>query len=379
MVAPSQAPSPRQAPDGTPAFTVYPPPDKFSGWLSLLGMGVLVLGLLAAVALLSPPGLSLSGAWLSGGRSAAHVPGQPTIPVWIPPTPSASASTSTALSPTVPCTARDTGEFRQNVTIAKNQHVCGNVVVFSGDMTIDGVVDGSVTLVGGTGAISGTVNGSLTAVDADINLKSGAYIGGNIQLVGGSIRRATNVSIRGSIEKGISPQRMVPSQWQGIGGSYDFPWSHLLFWILASIAVTALFPRHVALVRRAARESLPSAFFVGVVCSIVGAVLSVGLFVTCIGIPFALLVAIALVAASVVGTIALGLWLGERLLGRSGTARRASVFPALIGITIVALAQTAPCVGDIVTILTGCTGLGAAILAVLYARRRAVWAPEGLL
>ena len=45
--------------------------------------------------------------------------------------------------------------------------------------------------------------------------------------------------------------------------------------------------------------------------------LALGLFFTCLGIPLALLVAVALVVASVVGTIALGLWLGERLLGQS--------------------------------------------------------------
>ncbi|MGO8948876.1 MAG: hypothetical protein ACLQUY_14740 [Ktedonobacterales bacterium] len=281
--------------------------------------------------------------------------------------------------PTVPCTARDTGAFRQNVTVGANQHVCGNVVVFGADVTIAGVVDGNVTLVSGTGFISGTVNGNITAVNANINLLTGAIVGGNIQSIGGSIRRASRVSVEGSIQKGIDPRRILPPNWQNFGTPYDFPWSHLLFWLLASIAVTALFPRHVALVRRAARDSLPSAFFVGVLCSIIGAVLAFGLIVTCIGIPLAVLVAAVLLVASVVGTIALGLWLGERLLGRSGTARRASIFPALVGITLIALAQTAPCVGVIVTILTSCAGLGASILALLYARRRAVWTPQGLL
>jgi hypothetical protein len=260
-----------------------------------------------------------------------------------------------------------------------DQHVCGNVVVIGGDINIAGTVDGNVTLVSGKGVISGTVNGNITAVDANLSLRSSAIIGGGIQIVGGSIHQDSGASVEGSINRGVDPQHVLPPFWQGTGGSYNFPWSHLLFWLLASIALTALFPRHVALVRRAARGSLLPAFFVGILCGILGVILIVGFVFTCVGIPLALLVAVALVVASVVGTIALGLWLGERLLGRSGNSRRASVFPAMVGITLLALAQTAPCVGDVVTVLTSCTGLGASILALLYARRRPVWTPQGLL
>jgi len=281
------------------------------------------------------------------------------------------------LPPAVPCTAQDTGAFRQSISIGSDQHVCGNVVVVGGDMTIAGMVDGNVTLVSGSGVISGTINGSVTAVDANLRLQHGADVGGDIHVVGGSIQRASGVIVGGSVDRGIDPQHILPPFWQGTGSPYTFPWSHLLFWVLASIAVTALFPRHVALVRQAARGSLVPAFVMGVVCAIFGAILAVGLVFTCVGIPLALLIAVSLVVASVIGTIALGLWLGERLLGQPANGRRASVFPALIGVTLLALAQTAPCVGGIVTVLTSCTGLGASLLALLYARRRAVWTPQG--
>jgi hypothetical protein len=381
MVAPSQTPPPppRPAANSTPAVPVYLPPDQFSGWFSLLGIGLLVMGLLAGIVLFSPSHSVLSTLWSLGGTSArgesSRAPGtsMPTAP-----TP-ARGPVGTMLAPTVPCTAQDTGAFRQNVTIGSDQHVCGNVVVVGGDMTISGTVDGNVTLVSGSGVISGTVNGNITAVDANLTLQNGADIGGSVQVVGGSIRRDNGVSVGGSIDRGIDPQHILPPFWQGAGSPYNFPWSHLLFWVLASIAVTALFPRHVALVRRAVRGSLVPAFFVGVLCAILGAIVVVGFVFTCVGIPLALLIAVSLVVASVVGTIALGLWLGERLLGRSANSRRASVFPAMVGVSLLALAQTAPCVGDVVTVLTSCTGLGASILALLYARRGAVWTPHGML
>ena len=292
---------------------------------------------------------------------------------------SPTATTTAGLTPPVPCTSRDTGAFRQSITIGTDQHVCGNVVVLDGNVNIAGVVDGNVTVAGGNGVISGTVNGSITALDASLHLVNGATVTGSVQVVGGSVQRDTGVFVGGSVDQGINPQHISSSQFRIMESPSDIPWSHLLFWVLASIAVTALFPRHVALVRRAARDSLPSAFLVGALCAIVGSVLAIVLVFTCLGIPLALLVAVALAVASVVGTIALGLWLGERLLGQSTISRRASVFPAMVGVTLLALAEMIPCVGGVLTVLTSCVGLGAAVLALLYSRRHAVWTPEGLL
>jgi len=383
MVAPTPIPPSisgipsRPTSHSTPAFT-YSRAYQCPGWIPLLGMSALVLGLLAGVLTLSSGGLGWSTKWPWGsiGGSLPTSPGQVTVA----PTPaSPPTSTSTTLAPEVPCTARDTGAFRQNLTIGPDQRICGNVVVVDGNVNVKGTVDGNVTVAGGTGIISGTVNGSITALDANLHLLTGAFVSGSVQVVGGSVQRDPGSSVGGSIDQGIDPRHIALPGVQGFSGSYDFPWSHLLFWVLASVAIAALFPRHLALVRRAARDSLPAAFFIGVLCAVLGAVLALVLFVSCLGIPLALLVALAAVVASVVGTVALGLWLGERLLGQSSLSRRASLFPAIVGVTLLALAQMIPCVGGVLTVVTSCTGLGASILALLYARRHAVWTPDGLL
>jgi hypothetical protein len=376
-------PAEQSTSDTSPSFSS---PSRVPGWTSLLRLSLLVLVLLAGVAVLSPANFfSLSGSALTnlvpeGVPFLGEGGASPSLAAPMPVSPSSSTATTTAgLTPPVLCTSRDTGAVRQSITIGPNQHVCGNVVVFDGNVTVDGVVDGNVTVAGGNGKISGTVNGSITALDADLYLESGATVSGSIQVVGGSVKRDPGVIVGGSIDQGINPQNFSPSKFQVMESPSDFPWSRLLFWVLASIALTALFPRHVALVRRAARDSLPSAFLVGALSAIVGSVVAIALFFTCLGIPLALLVAAALVIASVVGTIALGLWLGERLLGQSTISRRASVFPAMVGVTLLALAEMIPCVGGLLTVLTACAGLGASVLALLYSRRHAVWTPDGLL
>src|SRR5215467_9383303 len=110
------------------------------GWISLLGMSMLVLGLLAGVVTLSSGGLVWSSAWPWGYVPPAQA-GQVSNQTPLAPTPaSLPTSTSTTLAPAVPCTARDTGAFRQNLTIGPDQHVCGNVVVFDGNVTVKGIV-----------------------------------------------------------------------------------------------------------------------------------------------------------------------------------------------------------------------------------------------
>ena len=48
-------------------------------------------------------------------------------------------------------------------------------MVFDGNVTVAGIVDGNVTVAGGNGVISGTVNGSITALDANLHLRKRRY------------------------------------------------------------------------------------------------------------------------------------------------------------------------------------------------------------
>jgi hypothetical protein len=102
---------------------------------------------------------------------------------------------------------------------------------------------------------------------------------------------------------------------------------------------------------------------------VAGAIASLLLVVTCVGIPIALLALLALWVLSVFGTVALGFWLGA-LLVRDAAYRQRSSFmvAALIGTLLLALPAEIPCVGGLVRFVVTATGLGAAALSLYFAR-----------
>jgi hypothetical protein len=63
------------------------------------------------------------------------------------------------------------------------------------------------------------------------------------------------------------------------------------------------------------------------------------------------------------GTVALGAWLGERLLGARGSADRTPVLPAIVGVLVLSGVESIPCIGGMIAVVAGCLGLGAALLS----------------
>lgn len=266
------------------------------------------------------------------------------------------------------CTSSGRSIVGESVVVHTGERICGNLAVFGASATIEGRVSGDVIITGGDLAISGTVDGTVTDIGGTVDLRPGARIGGDVRLLGGALHRAPNTSVGGSAQQTSDLGSFIPLQWWGVPGGYRFPWGSLAFWALAGVFLAAFFPRQLALVRRVARRGLGLSFLAGVVAWIAGAILALVLFVTCLGIPLALLLVAALWVASVVGTVALGLLLGERLLGGALRDNRAGMGAAVFGVTLITFAETIPCLGALITLFVASAGLGAVLLAILSAR-----------
>ena len=266
------------------------------------------------------------------------------------------------------CTSSGRSVVGESVVVHSGEHICGNLAVYGASATIEGRVSGDVTITGGDLAISGTVDGTVTDIGGTVDLRTGARVGGDVRLLGGSLHRASGTSVGGSAQQTSDLGSFIPLQWWGVPGGYRFPWGSLAFWALAGVFLAAFFPRQLALVRRVARRGLGVSFVAGVVAWIAGAILALVLFVTCLGIPLALLLVAALWVASVVGTVALGLLLGERLLGSALRDNRAGMGAAVLGVTLITFAETIPCLGALITLFVASAGLGAVLLTILSAR-----------
>lgn len=269
------------------------------------------------------------------------------------------------------CTGSSRDVVNASAVVGQDDWLCGDLRVYNGDATVNGRVGGAVTIVHGSLDVSGEVDGSVTVLGGSLDLRPGARIGGGVNVVGGTLVRGDHTSVGGPISTDTALQQEAVSTFWGVDSTYAFPWSRLIFWVAVGGALAALFPRQLALVHRTVRDDLPQSLGVGVVVALVGGALAVVLALTCIGIPLAALLLAALWVAWVVGTVASGAWLGSRMLGIALPEYRTPLLATVLGVTVLSLVKAIPCVGGILSLVIGCVGLGASVLAMLYARRSA--------
>ncbi|MGZ3678665.1 MAG: hypothetical protein ACXWP0_05100 [Ktedonobacterales bacterium] len=269
------------------------------------------------------------------------------------------------------CTGNSRDVVNASAVVGQDEWLCGDLRVYNGDATVVGRVGGAVTIVHGALAVSGEVDGNVTVLGGSLDLRPGARIGGGVNVVGGTLLRGDHTVVGGPVSTDNALQQEAMTNFFGFASTFSFPWSHLIFWVAVGGALVLLFPRQVALVHRSVRDDLPQSLGVGVVVALVGGVLAVVLTLTCIGIPLAVLLLAALWVAWVVGTVASGAWLGSRMLGVALPEYRTPLLATVLGVTVLSLVKAIPCVGGILSLVIGCVGLGASVLALLYARRSA--------
>lgn len=269
------------------------------------------------------------------------------------------------------CTSSSRTVWGDSLTVARSDHLCGNVDVYGGSAIIDGSVAGNVTVVGGSAIVNGAVTGNVTAVGGDITLGPSADVGGNVDALGGNVQKAPTAIVGGNIEHGFTFNDVSPLSWLGFTSDIAVRWWSLLFWGLAAALSAVFFPRQLRSVRTVVRREPVMSFAVGIAALVVGVVAALVLLITCIGIPVALALGVALWLGWILGTAAIGLWIGEGLLRLGGSVDRPPALAAVLGVLLLTLCESVPCAGGILGLVAGLTGLGASALALLHSRQAA--------
>jgi hypothetical protein len=272
------------------------------------------------------------------------------------------------------CSSSSASAFGSNLVVPQDAWVCGDALVMGGNLNVRGRVQGSAQAIGGNVTISGEVDGDVTAVGGNITVESGAVTRGKLDAIGGHVilRPGVNaqVATTETLQQDWSPVQGGPWAWRDIPPSASSFWLGLLFWVSASIGLCAFVPEAVGHVRYTVARRFVLSGVSGAVIALAGLTLGAALFLTCIGIPVTLLIALALWLAWVVGTVAFASWLGASLLrGLRHSAEPSLLVSSLLGVLILSLLKAAPVVGVVVSLLVGCVGLGAAGLTLLSARR----------
>lgn len=283
--------------------------------------------------------------------------------------------------------------FGQSFVLSAGQRVDGNVAVVGGSVVLEegSVVTGDIAVVGGGATIAGTVEGNLASFGGAVVLQDSAVIQGNIAAFGGEVRRAPGAVVRGDVFAGLPVPFPIPLP--GASGGIevpDAPWppqppgreaqrtgvlgalSSLLTWqlstlgwalllMLLGLVVIALAPKAMSRIASAAADDALVSFGMGLLTLIVGLLSGLLLLVACC---FGLFVWLALGAAWLVGWIAVGLWLGQRLLHAMNVRSATALGEAAVGILLITILSRVPwCIGFLFGVSVGCIGLGAVVLA----------------
>lgn len=137
---------------------------------------------------------------------------------------------------------------------------------------------------------------------------------------------------------------------------------NLMALIVLGVLLVLLLPRQTALVGQTVSEAAWTSLAVGVLTFLVLVVLVPLLVIICIGIPVAVLLVMAAVAAGLFGWVTIGALLGKRLLAALHASQLQPVVEVIIGVTALTLLAEVPCLGWLLGIVAGAVGLGAVVL-----------------
>lgn len=277
---------------------------------------------------------------------------------------------ASAIEGGVGCTSSGRNVAGSDIVVAADERICGSANALFGDIQVAGQVDGSVTTLGGSIDITGQVMGNVRAVGGDVSLGPRAVVDGDIQMLGGDVHRAAGAVVNGSVRDAPVSLAILPWNAFASASGYRFPLWSVLLWTLAAALIAGFFPERLGRVGRIARRRFVGSALAGGAIFMAAMVATVVLIVTCIGIPAALALLIAVWLLWLTGTVAVGYALGDGVLRAVSRQQRGIVPATLVGVWLVTVAESIPCVGGVIWLLVGCAGLGAATVALLTTPRR---------
>lgn len=255
----------------------------------------------------------------------------------------------------------------------------GDVIVFRKSVIVRGAVQMGVISIGGDVIVEGRVEGDVAAIGGDVIQRNGAYIGGDVMVLGGLYKAEPEALKRNPASATI----MYTGFEQELREVLHDPASILtprvsaaylgqrvlavLFWFIVSLALTAVSPGAVS--RAAARLQLTSVrvALIGFVSTLIiffGVPLAMNLLPTVIGVLLGVMSVLLLVSSYIFGRViihaATGRWLERHLLPES---RRSETVALLIGAAFWTLVLSLPYVWPAVVAGLLITSLGLALTA----------------
>ncbi|TFH35812.1 MAG: hypothetical protein E4G99_06445 [Anaerolineales bacterium] len=302
----------------------------------------------------------------------------------------------------LPITAFAGGQYDGRVVLGGNfvlesgEVLDGDLAIIGGQATLEegSEVRGSVFLVGGNLVAYGAITRDVVVMGGNVNLGPSVVVGGDLVTFGGNVNRSGAV-IGGDVIA-TDELTLLPLDWQrsfnldglpvvfgDYGRSFEGRVIGYLFqsFMLAALAVLALmfWPKQARVVSDTLIEQPVMAGALGLLTVIVAPILFLLLIITICLAVVGVAGVVVLVAAWVLGWIALGLEVGQRL-SKASNQDWQPVLAGGLGTLILSLVANGigfiPCVGWMAPFILGAIGMGAVIMTRFGTRRYGIEVSE---
>jgi cytoskeletal protein CcmA (bactofilin family) len=273
--------------------------------------------------------------------------------------PSAQATDKGVNSSGGACTRNSQGpSFGGSIAIGSNEIVCGDVTSFGGSVAVKGELRGNVTAFNSNTIIAGEVTGNLTLFGGTIVLTNSSQVHGHIDLYG-----TRELNVEGSQLDGAITDHTHNQWFPGRMGEFKFPFWSLLVWAILGIGLITLLPEHVMFVRTTVTTKTRRSIIIGLLSILLAPAVLVVLVALILPIPLALILAVGLIAAWVLGTVAVSWIIGERILRAVAPQYNTRRIDVMVGLTVLVLVGSIPYIGWLISFGVGLLGLGAVFLS----------------
>jgi hypothetical protein len=267
-------------------------------------------------------------------------------------------------------------------TLAAGQQLDSNLIVLGGQANIaaGATVNCKVVVLGGSLDLAGKVLQDVVVMGGDARLRGTSEIDGQLQSVGGSFTQDDGAQIKGGVSQGFNTTNngdgsgRLPFDGQVpllevVIGFYRTVTRTIVGSLglgLLALLVALIWPEQTARVRSAITNAPGQSGALGLLTVVAVPVLIVLATITVCLIPVSFMAMVLLTAALAFGWIALGMLVGERLVGALKLVSLSPAVAAGLGTALLSLVVTiiswAPCVGWVAPVILAAVGLGAVTL-----------------
>ncbi len=221
--------------------------------------------------------------------------------------------------------------------------------------------------------VSGKARDDIATIGAPVYLHSGSETSRDVFALGSSVYRSSNVHIEGRVGADLVPwsgrgspggPNWVVATWRYSGLGFAVGLALLLICTCLAVA----FPWHTALVATSVRQDLARSMLAGLMGAFLFVFLVVPLGLSLFGLPFAVLIGIAALAAWLLGLTGVAVVLGT-YLARIRRHEAGLLWAVVSGMFVLAVVGTIPWIGFVIVAFAGATGAGSLALSVVARAR----------